>query len=82
MATKGQDKGKGTAKDQPKGMGAYLINEQGEEIPITDEMIDEAMKDIKLQSIGAHTGYTKAITDEMLEEMKQRKGEEKGKRKE
>lgn len=50
----------------------YILNDQGEEIPITDEMVTDAMKKIKLQSIGAHTGFTKAITDEMIEEFKQR----------
>ena len=61
-----------TGKDDNKGKGfqAYIVNEQGEEVLITDEMIDEAMTDIKLQSIGAHTGFTKIITDEMLEESK------------
>jgi len=44
----------------------YLVNEKGEEIPITEEMMAESMRKIKLKSIGAHTGYTKAITDDML----------------
>lgn len=46
----------------------YILNEKGEEVPITDEMVTDAMKKIKLQSIGAHTGFTKAITDDMLKE--------------
>lgn len=44
----------------------YLINDRGEEIPITDQMVSESMAKIKLKSIGAHTGYTKAITEDML----------------
>ena len=44
----------------------HIVTESGEEIPITDEMVAESMADIKLQSIGAHTGFTKAITDDML----------------
>lgn len=46
----------------------YILNDKGEEIPITDKMVNEAMRRIKLQSIGAHTGFTKAITDEMIED--------------
>ena len=46
---------------------AYVINEKGEEVPITDLMVEESMKEIKLQSIGAHTGFNKIITDDMLE---------------
>lgn len=48
----------------------YILNDKGEEVPITDDMVTDAMKKIKLQSIGAHTGFTKAITDEMIEEYK------------
>lgn len=43
-----------------------VINEHGEESPITDEMVVESMSKIKLESIGAHTGFTKAITDQMI----------------
>ena len=46
----------------------YVINEKGEEVPITEEMMTESLRKIKLQSIGAHTGYTKAITPEMVAE--------------
>lgn len=46
---------------------AYVINEKGEEVPITDLMVEESMKEVKLQSIGAHTGFNKVITDDMLE---------------
>ena len=52
-------------KPPPVSQG-HIINEKGEEIPITDEMVADSMADIKLQSIGAHTGFTKAITDDML----------------
>lgn len=48
----------------------FVLNERGEEVPITDEMVTDAMRKIKLQSIGAHTGFNKAITDEMLEDFK------------
>jgi len=44
----------------------FYINEKGEEVPITEEMVAKSMEKVKLQSIGAHTGYTKAITDDML----------------
>lgn len=44
----------------------YLINERGEEVPITQSMVDESLEKAKLKSIGAHTGYNKAITDDML----------------
>jgi len=46
----------------------YVINEKGEEVPITEEMMAESMRKIKLKSIGAHTGYTKAITPDMVAE--------------
>ena len=46
----------------------YVINDQGEEIPITEAMLAESLSKIKLKSIGTHTGYTKAITDDMVEE--------------
>ena len=47
---------------------AYLVNEKGEEIPITEEMMADSMAKIKLKSIGTHTGYTPAITPDMLPE--------------
>lgn len=47
---------------------AYWVNEKGEEIPITEEMMAESMSKIKLKSIGTHTGYSKAITPDMLKE--------------
>lgn len=43
-----------------------IINEHGEEVPITDDMVSESMTKIKLHSIGTHTGFTKAISDDML----------------
>lgn len=46
----------------------FLVNEKGEEIPITEEMMEESMRKIKLQSIGTHTGYHPAISDKMLSE--------------
>ncbi|GAB1256626.1 hypothetical protein NBRC116494_11280 [Aurantivibrio plasticivorans] len=49
---------------------AFVINDKGEEIPITDEMVQRSMRDAKLQSIGTHTGYHKVITDDMLEKSK------------
>lgn len=45
---------------------ACLLNEKGEEVPITDEMVQDSMAEIKLKSIGAHTGFNKIITDEMI----------------
>ncbi|MEX1033443.1 MAG: PA1571 family protein [Cellvibrionaceae bacterium] len=53
--------------DKPVFRG-YVINEKGEEVPITDDMVAKSMAEAKLKSIGAHTGYTKAVTDEMLQE--------------
>ena len=46
----------------------YVINDLGEEVPITEEMMAESMRKIKLKSIGAHTGYTKAITPDMVDQ--------------
>lgn len=45
----------------------YVINEKGEEILITEEMMADSMRKIKLKSIGAHTGHTKAVTQEMVD---------------
>ncbi len=53
-------------KNIPPVSQGHFINEHGEEVPITDEMVTNSMAEIKLQSIGAHTGFTKAITDDML----------------
>ncbi len=53
---------------QSKDYQGYVINEKGEEVPITEEMMAESLSKIKLKSIGAHTGYTKAITQEMVAE--------------
>lgn len=47
----------------------YVLNEKGEEVPITDDMVINSMKEIKLQSIGAHTGFNKVITDDMLPDL-------------
>ena len=64
-----QDKKMQTSKkDKAVDYQGYLINEKGEEIPITEEMMAESMRKIKLKSIGAHTGYTKAITPDMVPE--------------
>ncbi|MGI1679952.1 MAG: hypothetical protein K6L75_14515 [Cellvibrionaceae bacterium] len=48
----------------------FVINEKGEEVPITDEMVSRSMDEVKLHSIGAHTGHHKIITDDMLEKNK------------
>ena len=56
-------------KKRPTHTQGFILNENGEEVPITDEMVTNAMKDIKLQSIGAHTGFNKAITDDMLKDI-------------
>ena len=56
-----------TTKSSPQGA---IIDENGEEVPITDEMIQHALDDIKPQSIGWKTGMMGAITDEMLEQQK------------
>lgn len=52
-------------KKSPKVTG-YVLNEKGEEVPITEEMVEQSMTEVKLQSMGVHTGYNKIITDEML----------------
>lgn len=52
-------------KKSPKVTG-YVLNEKGEEVPITEEMVEQSMNEVKLQSMGVHTGYNKIITDEML----------------
>ena len=62
-----KDKTSGKTDDEIDFHG-YFINEQGEEVLITEEMMSNSMAKIKLKSIGAHTGYTKAITDKMVEE--------------
>lgn len=62
-------KSNSTKPDNKPGNNGYLINEKGEEIPITEEMMAESMRKIKLKSIGAHTGYTKAVTDDMVPEV-------------
>lgn len=51
--------------DKTSPMG-NIINEHGEEVPITDDMVSESMTKIKLHSIGTHTGFTKAVSDDML----------------
>ncbi len=48
-----------------------IIDENGNEVPITDEMIDKACMDAKPQSIGKHTGVMPVITDEMLKKLKE-----------
>ncbi len=53
--------------DEPVAQCA-VIDENGEEVPITDEMIQHALDEIKPQSIGWKTGMMEAITDDMLEE--------------
>lgn len=57
-----------TQQDKTSPSQGFILNEKGEEIAITDTMVTEAMRKIKLQSIGAHTGFNKAITEEMLED--------------
>ncbi|GAB1264918.1 hypothetical protein NBRC116493_21810 [Aurantivibrio infirmus] len=52
---------------------ANIVNEKGEEVPITESMVEESMAEAKLQSIGTHTGYNKAITDEMLRKAQEKK---------
>lgn len=64
MSTKTEDKSTGASDS--KTAQAYVINEKGEEIPITDEMVAQSMAEVKLNSIGAHTGFNKVITDDML----------------
>lgn len=49
-----------------------IVNEKGEEVPITDEMVSQSLDEIKLQSMGVHTGINKIITDEMLSESDQK----------
>jgi len=44
----------------------FVINEKGEEVPITEEMVTQSMSEVKLHSIGAHTGCHQVVTDEML----------------
>lgn len=52
---------------EPAAQGA-IIDEHGREVPITDDMIQEALDDIKPQSIGWKTGMMEAITDDMLKD--------------
>ena len=47
-----------------------IIDENGREVPITEEMIQESFKKIKPKSIGWKTGMMEVITDDMLEEHK------------
>jgi hypothetical protein len=61
-----EDKQKQQSEHDKSVFQGYIINEKGEEVPITQGMVDESLKKAKLKSIGAHTGYTKAITDDML----------------
>ena len=56
------------AQDKTPEFQGYVVNEKGEEVPITEEMMADSMRKVKLQSIGAHTGYTKAVTAEMVAE--------------
>ena len=44
-----------------------LIDEKGREVPITEEMIQQAFDKIKPKSIGWKTGMMEVITDDMLE---------------
>lgn len=60
------DKKLAQSSAEPAAQGA-IIDEHGREVPITDEMIQEALDDIKPQSIGWKTGMMEAITDDMLE---------------
>jgi len=59
--------------DQSSVFQANIVNEKGEEVPITDSMVSESMEDAKLQSIGTHTGYNKVVTDEMLRKAQEEK---------
>ncbi len=47
----------------------FVINEKGEEVPITEEMVAQSMSEVKLHSIGAHTGYHQVLTDEMIKKI-------------
>ena len=49
----------------PKAGGA-IIDDNGREIPITDEMINEALADVKPLSIGWKSGMMEVVTDDML----------------
>lgn len=59
--------------DQSSVFQANIVNEKGEEVPITESMVNESMAEAKLKSIGTHTGYNKAITDEMLRKAQEEK---------
>jgi hypothetical protein len=54
-------------------VSGFIVNEKGEEIPITDEMVEQSLNEVKLQSMGVHTGINKIITDEMLEGLDDKK---------
>lgn len=51
---------------EPANQGA-IIDEHGREVPITEEMIQQAFSKIKPKSIGWKTGMMEIITDEMLD---------------
>lgn len=58
------------SNDKPEDNSQFaIINEQGEEIPITEEMIEESFASAKPNSIGKHTiPGMPIITDDMLED--------------
>ena len=60
-----------TPQNQPPILSC-VVNEKGEEVPITDEMVEQSLDEIKLQSMGVHTGINKIITDEMLSDSDQK----------
>ncbi|MGH1470759.1 MAG: hypothetical protein ACRBCS_06170 [Cellvibrionaceae bacterium] len=54
------------SSSKPSNPLGFVLNEKGEEVPITEEMVKQSMEEAKLQSIGAHTGHHKIITDDMI----------------
>ncbi len=48
-------------------VGGAIIDEKGNEVPITDDMIKDALTTIKPHSIGWKSGMMDIITDDMLE---------------
>ena len=55
-----------TASKKQQAPVSCVLNDKGEEVPITDEMVKQSLDEVKFQSMGVHTGINKIITDEML----------------
>lgn len=58
---------KDSSPDKKQGDQGAIIDEHGQEVPITEDMIQQAFDKIKPKSIGWKTGMMEVITDDMLE---------------